>query len=127
MCEVCVYTNPNAALDRPGMEYTDTTPVKEIQDMTALHSRIEESMQQLWRKQSKPLAKKYQPPAIVAKSPMMQKILQSIEVIAPTLATVLIQGQTGVGKELIARAIHAMSDRSQKAFVAVNCGAILKV
>ncbi len=123
-CEVCVYTNPNAAKGRPGMEYTDTTPVKETQDMNALHSRIEASMQQLWRKQSKPLAKNYQPPAIVAKSPMMQKILQSIEVIAPTLATVLIQGQTGVGKELIARAVHAMSDRSQKAFVAVNCGAI---
>jgi Methanogen output domain 1 len=95
MCEVCVYTNPNAAKGRPEMEYTDTTPVKEMQDMNALHSRIEESMQQLWRKQSKPQTKKYQPPAIVAKSPMMQKILQSIEVIAPTLATVLIQGQTG--------------------------------
>jgi len=54
----------------------------------------------------------------------MQKILQSIEVIAPTLATVLIQGQTGVGKELIARAIHAMSDRSQKPFIPINCGAI---
>jgi DNA-binding NtrC family response regulator len=124
MCEVCVYTNPNAALGRPGMEYTDTTPVKEMQDMNALHSRIEESMQQLWRKQSKPQTKKYQPPAIVAKSPMMQKILQSIEVIAPTLATVLIRGQTGVGKELIARAIHAMSDRNQKPFIPVNCGAI---
>jgi two-component system response regulator HydG len=123
-CEVCVYTNPNAAKGRPGMEYTDTTPVKEMQDMNALHSRIEESMQQLWRKQSKPLAKKYQPPAIVAKSPMMQKILQSIEVIAPTLATVLIQGQTGVGKELIARAVHAMSGRCQKPFIPVNCGAI---
>ena len=54
----------------------------------------------------------------------MQKILQSIEVIAPTLATVLIQGQTGVGKELIARAIHAMSDRCQKPFIPINCGAI---
>jgi two-component system response regulator HydG len=81
-------------------------------------------MQQLWQKQSRPISKKYQPPAIIAKSPMMQKILQSIEVIAPTLATVLIQGQTGVGKELIARAIHAMSDRNQKPFIAVNCGAI---
>jgi transcriptional regulator with PAS, ATPase and Fis domain len=54
----------------------------------------------------------------------MQKILQSIEVIAPTLATVLIQGQTGVGKELIARAIHAMSDRCNKPFIPINCGAI---
>ena len=54
----------------------------------------------------------------------MQKILQSIEVIAPTQATVLIQGQTGVGKELIARAIHAMSDRCRKPFIPINCGAI---
>ena len=54
----------------------------------------------------------------------MQKILQSIGVIAPTMATVLIQGQTGVGKELIARAIHAMSDRYHKPFIAINCGAI---
>lgn len=123
-CEVCIYTNPNAAKDRSGIEYTDTTPVKEMQDINELHSRIEQSMQQIWRKQSPQPAKKHQPPAIVAKSPTMQKILQSIEVIAPTLATVLIQGQTGVGKELIARAIHAMSDRCNKPFIPINCGAI---
>lgn len=123
-CEVCVYTNPNAAKGRPGIEYTDTTPIKEKQDIDDLHSRIEESMQQIWRKQSRPTAKKQQPPAIIAKSPAMQKILQSIEVIAPTSATVLIQGQTGVGKELIARAIHAMSGRNQKPFIPINCGAI---
>jgi two-component system response regulator HydG len=123
-CEVCVYTNPNAAKDHPGMEYTDTTPVKEMQDINELHSRIEQSMQQIWRKQSKQPAQKHQPPAIIAKSPTMQKILQAIEVIAPTLATVLIQGQTGVGKELIARAIHAMSDRCNKPFIPINCGAI---
>jgi transcriptional regulator with PAS, ATPase and Fis domain len=122
-CEVCVYTNPNSAKGHSGMEYTDTTPVKEIQDMNALHSRIEESMQQIWRKQDNPPAIKH-PPAIIAKSPTMQKILQSIEVIAPTTATVLIQGQTGVGKELIARAIHAMSDRCKKPFIPINCGAI---
>ena len=123
-CEVCIYTNPTAAKDRSGIEYTDTTPVKEMQDINELHSRIEQSMQQIWRKQSPQPAKKHQPPAIVAKSPTMQKILQSIEVIAPTLATVLIQGQTGVGKELIARAIHAMSNRCNKPFIPINCGAI---
>ena len=123
-CEVCIYTHPNAAKGHAGMEYTDTTPVKEIDDINALHSRIEASMHQLWHKQSRPISKKHQPPVIIAKSPMMQKILQSIEVIAPTLATVLIQGQTGVGKELIARAIHAMSDRCQKPFIPINCGAI---
>lgn len=123
-CDVCIYTNPQAAKGHAGMEYTDTTPVKEIKDIDELHCRIETSMQRLWHKQSRQISKKYQPPAIVAKSPMMQKILQSIEIVAPTLATVLIQGQTGVGKELIARAIHAMSDRSQKPFIAINCGAI---
>ncbi|MGR9014535.1 MAG: sigma 54-interacting transcriptional regulator, partial [Gammaproteobacteria bacterium] len=123
-CEVCVFINPNAAKDHPGMEYTDTTPIKAMQDIDELHSRIEQSMQQIWRKQSSQPAKKHQPPAIIAKSPTMQKILQAIEVIAPTLATVLIQGQTGVGKELIARAIHAMSDRCNKPFIPINCGAI---
>jgi DNA-binding NtrC family response regulator len=124
-CEVCVYTNPEAAAGRPGLEYTDTTPVKPVRDIQDLHSRIEESMRQIfWRKQPKPAARTHQPPAIVANSPMMRKILQSIEVVAPTTATVLIQGQTGVGKELVAKAIHAMSERSQQPFVPVNCGAI---
>ena len=123
-CEVCIYTNPHAAKGHAGMEYTDTTPVKEINDINELQCRIESSMQRLWHKQSKQISKKHQSPVIIAKSPLMQKILQSIEVIAPTLATVLIQGQTGVGKELIARAIHAMSDRCHKPFVTINCGAI---
>jgi two-component system response regulator HydG len=123
-CEVCVYTNPNTAKGFSGIEYTDTTPIESIQDIHELHSRIEESMHQIWRKQSRPPAKKHQPPIIIAKSPSMQKILQSIEVIAPTLATVLIQGQTGVGKELIARAIHAMSERCDQPFISINCGAI---
>jgi two-component system response regulator HydG len=123
-CEVCIYTNPDSAKDRSGMEYTDTTPVKEMQDINELHSRIERSMQQIWCKQSPLPAKKHQPPTIIAKSQAMQKILQAIEVIAPTLATVMIQGQTGVGKELVARAIHAMSDRCQKPFIPINCGAI---
>jgi len=122
-CEVCVYTDPETARTHSGMEYTDTTPIKARQDMAALHSRIEKSMEQIWRKQTPQPAKK-PPPAIIAKSPVMQGILQAVEVVAPTPATVLIQGQTGVGKELIARAIHAMSQRCDKAFMAINCGAI---
>lgn len=123
-CDVCIYTNPHTAKGHAGVEYTDTTPIKEINDINELHSKIETSMQRLWHKQSKQLTKKQSPPTIIAKSPMMQKILQSVEIVAPTMATILIQGQTGVGKELIARAIHAMSDRSHKSFIAINCGAI---
>ena len=122
-CEVCIYTNRHASQGHSGMEYTDTTPIKEMQDMNELHSRIEASMQQIWRKPGLQISCK-EPPVIIAKSPTMQKILKSIEVVAPTTATVLIQGQTGVGKELIARALHAMSNRCRKPFVPVNCGAI---
>ena len=122
-CEVCVYTNPEIAKGHPGLEYSNPTPCKEKQDIVELQSRIEESMQKIWRNRTQQPAKK-QAPAIVAKSPSMQKVLQSIEVIAPTPATVLINGETGVGKELIARAIHAMSDRNTKHFLAINCGAI---
>ncbi|MGR9100371.1 MAG: sigma 54-interacting transcriptional regulator [Gammaproteobacteria bacterium] len=123
-CEVCVYTNPEAAKGKAGLEYVDSAPAKEKQDIDKLQSRIEESMQKIWRNQAPRQAKKHQPPAIVAKSASMQNVLQSIEIIAPTMATVLIKGKTGVGKELIARAIHAMSERSHKPFIAINCGAI---
>jgi DNA-binding NtrC family response regulator len=63
-------------------------------------------------------------PPIVAKSPAMLYALEIVKVVAPTTATVLITGETGVGKEIIARSIHAMSERRNKSFVAVNCGAI---
>ena len=122
-CEVCVYTNRSAAQGQSGMEYIDTTPIKAMRDINELHSRIEASMRQIWRKPGRQDNCK-QPPVIIAKSPTMQKILQAIEVVAPTSAVVLIQGQTGTGKELIARALHAMSGRCRKPFVPVNCGAI---
>jgi two-component system, NtrC family, response regulator HydG len=123
-CEVCIHTNPAAAAGRPGLEYTDEAPAKETQDMATLHSRIEERMQKIWRDQTKIPVKKQQPPTIVAKSPSMQNVLKSIEIVAPTTASVLIEGETGVGKELMARAIHAMSERHHKPFIAINCGAI---
>ncbi len=63
-------------------------------------------------------------PLIVAKSPAMRYALEIVKVVAPTQATVLITGETGVGKEIIARRIHAMSERRNRSFVAVNCGAI---
>lgn len=81
-------------------------------------------MLKIWRKQSKKHVKQHQAPVIISNSEGMKTVLQSIEMIAPTSATILIQGQTGVGKELVARAIHAMSERCDKAFVPINCGAI---
>jgi DNA-binding NtrC family response regulator len=61
---------------------------------------------------------------LIGKSEGMQSIYSLIDKIADADSTVLIQGESGTGKELVARAIHRKSNRSQKAFVAVNCAAI---
>ena len=61
---------------------------------------------------------------IVGSSPSLQRLLQSIETVAPTGATVLIMGETGTGKELVARAVHRLSRRANRAFVKMNSSAI---
>ena len=61
---------------------------------------------------------------IVGASPALQAVLARVAKVAPTGSTVLITGETGTGKELIARAIHKRSPRSSRAFVSVNCAAI---
>ena len=61
---------------------------------------------------------------LVGSSPAMQKVFGLIEKVAPAGATVLITGESGVGKELVARAIHARSPRKDKIFLPVNCSAI---
>jgi len=61
---------------------------------------------------------------IITRSPRMQAVLRTAEKAATSAIPVLVEGQSGVGKELIARAIHGSSDRRTKPFIAVNCGAI---
>ena len=61
---------------------------------------------------------------IVGSSPALKEVLTRVSQVAPTDATVLLTGETGTGKELIARAIHKRSQRAAKAFVTVNCAAI---
>jgi formate hydrogenlyase transcriptional activator len=61
---------------------------------------------------------------IVGRSPALRSVLQEIETVAPTDSTVLIFGETGTGKELIARAIHNLSSRAKGSFVKLNCAAI---
>ncbi|HEX7152372.1 MAG TPA: sigma-54 dependent transcriptional regulator [Thermoanaerobaculia bacterium] len=68
--------------------------------------------------------KQHRLPAIVGESPRIVEVSQAIQKVAPTDSTVLLQGESGTGKELFARAIHQLSPRRDRPFVAINCAAI---
>ena len=61
---------------------------------------------------------------IITNDPMMQKVCRTVEKVAPSDVTVLLLGESGTGKELLARALHQLSPRNSKKFVAINCAAI---
>ena len=61
---------------------------------------------------------------IIGRSVALKRVLGLVEVVAPTSATVLIMGETGTGKELVARAVHGMSPRRDRPFITLNCAAI---
>ncbi len=70
------------------------------------------------------LGARYHLENIVAESQAMQNVCEMIKKVAPTNAAILIQGDSGTGKELVAKAIHAYSHRKEKRFLAVNCAAL---
>jgi len=70
------------------------------------------------------LGKRFSHPNVVARSPKMQEVLATVERVAPTNATVLLGGESGVGKDLIARAIHEKSRRASGPFLKINSTAI---
>jgi len=76
------------------------------------------------RKLREELGHRYQFDNIVGRSPAMREIFATIERVAPTRATVLLAGESGVGKDLIARAIHHHSPRASRPFVKINCTAL---
>jgi transcriptional regulator with PAS, ATPase and Fis domain len=126
MCEVCIHTDPNQANQyQGGGEYRKDGEVVVGKSASAeISTRVEKQLNKAWFgvRSSNPHA--VERPPIVAQSPGMRQALETVEVVAPTRANVLITGETGVGKEVIARAIHAMSERWNNKFLAVNCGAI---
>jgi formate hydrogenlyase transcriptional activator len=99
----------------------------EYEELTATNSRLAEAEE---RSQNENLALREQIERtsmfedIVGSSPALRKVLSQVSKVAPTDSTVLINGETGTGKELIARAIHKRSMRAKRAFIAVNCAAI---
>ena len=74
-----------------------------------------------WRRRSAPSTISARPSA---ESPALRRVLKQVEIVAPTDSTVLIRGETGTGKELIARAFHDLSPRRERTFVKLNCAAI---
>lgn len=70
------------------------------------------------------LDKKYSFDGIVGNSPSLVDVLDKVKLVAPSKATVLLEGETGTGKELIAQAIHQNSNRARQAFVPVHCAAL---
>ncbi|MFQ6121963.1 MAG: sigma-54-dependent transcriptional regulator [Dehalococcoidales bacterium] len=80
-----------------------------IEENLSLHRKLEE---------------RYRFENIIAKSPKMQRVIEMIKIVAKSNATVLITGDSGTGKELVARAIHSQSYRRDKPFIAVSCAAL---
>jgi Nif-specific regulatory protein/two-component system response regulator AtoC len=126
VCEVCIYTNREGSRDVPGDEYHNEDG-KLLSHVTSaeLRVRVEEQIQKVWCVGDKDTdARGIRGPKIIAESTAMRRALEAVEIVAPTTATVLITGETGVGKEIVARAVHALSPRCGSEFVAVNAGAI---
>jgi DNA-binding NtrC family response regulator len=93
----------------------------EILIKRALQSRqIEEENEVLHER----LDKKYSFDGIVGNSPSLTDVLDKVKLVAPSKATVLLEGETGTGKELIAQAIHQNSNRARQAFVPIHCAAL---
>jgi DNA-binding NtrC family response regulator len=87
--------------------------VMAVQSLRAENQRMREELDQRYRFDN-----------IVGRSPAMRDIFHTVERVAPTRATVLLAGESGVGKDMIARAIHQHSPRKTHAFVKINCTAI---
>jgi len=93
--------------------------VEEVLERAAEKRRLEKENLALKRM----VAQKAPPPLILGRSPAIQSLLQMIERIAPADANVLIQGETGTGKGLVAQAIHQQSRRAAQPFLTINCSA----
>jgi DNA-binding NtrC family response regulator len=121
------YGNVESAVEAMKRGATDflTKPVNleklEILLQRALKSKnLETENQQLHAR----LDAKFNLEGIVGNSPALQKVIDRVKLVAPSRATILIQGETGTGKELIAQALHQLSGRGKAPFVAVHCAAL---
>jgi|GEM_PF-7062187 len=125
-CDICIHLDPACAEAVMGDEYFSDGQhvIAEVRAPDELQRTIEQRLHSLWTQNwgGHELGSASERPRLVAESAPMRALLQAVEKIADTRATVLLEGETGVGKEIFAKSIHGMSSRLHKPFVAVNCG-----
>jgi DNA-binding NtrC family response regulator len=123
-CEVMVHLNARQAAEVNGTEYfLETDNVRSNALARSVATKLDQRIRERWCEGSAPTGGR-SVPAIVAESQSMRDALHAMQVVAPTDATVLLTGETGCGKELMARALHTLSNRWRGPLVIVNCGAI---
>ena len=98
-------------------------PINDIDLITILDTLREQKNNQIKHRSTKPCSAS-KPPEFFGNSPVMREVSRVIERIAPTTATVLINGESGTGKSLLAREIHRQSDRAKNSLVEVACGSL---
>lgn len=98
----------------------------DVEELTLMLNKIVERQQLIAENLllRKRLGERHKYENIIGKSPTMQKVFELIRTVADTSATVLITGETGTGKEMVARAVHATSSRRYGPFIAVSCSAL---
>jgi len=113
-----------AALRQGAFDYL-TKPCKLV-ELQALLKRVSDKRQltNKYRAIKRQLERAEGSPTLIGASPAMLRVQQMIAMVAPTNSSVMILGETGTGKELVARALHQQSTRAEQPFVAVNCGAL---
>jgi two-component system NtrC family response regulator len=113
-----------AALRHGAFDYL-TKPCKLV-ELESLLRRVAEKREltNKYRAIKRQLERVEGPSQLVGEGPLMQKVRGLISKVAPTNSTVMILGETGTGKELVARSLHDQSQRAEMPFVAINCGAL---
>jgi formate hydrogenlyase transcriptional activator len=108
------------------MDFIDTYSGSEVDEVPSSELQVIDAKERLPRKPSplRFLPTEHSFEDIIGESPALKRTLKLVEIVAPTDSTVLLLGETGTGKELIARAIHNLSFRRERTLVKVNCAAI---
>ena len=119
-----IFVTGNPVFDRHGQVVRVLLNVRDVTDLKSLEDQIKSisSLSGATEKWSDGLSESFQ--GIVAESPAMRRLLDLVLRVSQVDSTVLLQGESGAGKDVFARLLHRLSKRSQRPFVAVNCGAI---